>query len=335
MLINSEVRWYSLFKMLNNMMILKNEIIEFIQVESKETIASDIWITIKDLYSLVDVVKRTTKALEGEIHSTICYVLHGFHSIYKELHNLSSKTRTFSNAFDKWVIYYNEIVNETRKNWEPLLEVACFLHPGLMHSSLISHHEMVKVIKYLTTNTNEWSELACLSAIKQNSNVNVRRQNIHAYYTLNIEESNLISDLHPDNITERSSSSSSQTGNALLDLMSLINNKEEPQQDNITIHDEINAYRSMCIPGRLEPVSFWSEHSSQLPRLSLIAKKIMSIIPSSAATERQFSVSKRIQGLNRVHMGDDIFQDQVILTSNPDVTEQVYDLIREYETETK
>ena len=91
-----------------------------------------------------------------------------------------------------------------------------------------------------------------------------------------------------------------------------------------TVKDEINAYIAMLRPG-LMPEQFWTQHEDDLPRLSTIARRIMSIIPSSAGTERTFSLSKRIQGLNRAHMSAQVSEDQVIISSNPEIAEQCYD----------
>ena len=88
----------------------------------------------------------------------------------------------------------------------------------------------------------------------------------------------------------------------------------------------MNAYITMLRPG-LMPEDFWNHHEDDLPRLSTIARRLMAIIPSSAATERSFSLSKRIQGLHRAHMSPQVFEDQVIICANPEVAEIGYDLV--------
>ena len=53
------------------------------------------------------------------------------------------------------------------------------------------------------------------------------------------------------------------------------------------------------------------------------------MIPSSAGTERQFSLSERLQGLHRCHMSDDRFEDQVLSSANVGITTQIDDLMKE------
>ena len=117
----------------------------------------------------------------------------------------------------------------------------------------------------------------------------------------------------------------SQDEDPLLKVMklSIFNIPAGPQ--NKTMHEEISVYLSCCQAGKHVPQKFWEENKSRLPKLSAIAQRIMAIIPSSASTERQFSCSKRIQGLCRVHLSDEMFEDQVLITSNPSLLEQAFD----------
>ena len=92
-----------------------------------------------------------------------------------------------------------------------------------------------------------------------------------------------------------------------------------------SITDEISFYESHKRVGVLEPVTFWQQHSADLPRLSHIAKRLMAIIPSSSSTERMFSGSKRIQGLRRSHMTEVVLEAAVMVVSNPEVSDLAYD----------
>ena len=117
----------------------------------------------------------------------------------------------------------------------------------------------------------------------------------------------------------------------LVELMKLSSSITPTERQAKTIDEEIGIYLSCCETGKHVPEIFWQENESRFPKLSAIAKRIMAIIPSSASTERQFPCSKRIQGLRRVHLADEVFEDQVLITSNPSLLEQVFDELRNAE----
>ena len=68
-------------------------------------------------------------------------------------------------------------------------------------------------------------------------------------------------------------------------------------------------------------------HEQDMPRLSTIARRLMSIVPSSSGTKRTFSLSKRIQGLHMAHMLPEVFEDQIIICANPEIAESSYELL--------
>ena len=94
--------------------------------------------------------------------------------------------------------------------------------------------------------------------------------------------------------------------------------------------DEIGFYETHKRIGVFEPISFWRDHALDMPRMTLIANRLMALVPSSASTERMFSQSKRIQGLRRTHMSENVFEDQVLIVSNPALIEVAYDGIKEW-----
>ena len=75
------------------------------------------------------------------------------------------------------------------------------------------------------------------------------------------------------------------------------------------------------------PEEFWMHHEQDMPRLSTIARRLMSIVPSSSGTKRTFSLSKRIQGLHMAHMLPEVFEDQIIICANPEIAESSYELL--------
>ena len=316
-----EVRWYSLFKMLKAFKKLKPMIIEFYNVEYHEVIQADIWTTVEDFTDVTRTIKTITKALEGELFSTISLVLTAFKTIYNQFQQLSKKAISYAEVFDHWKDYYKKLVSEAKQSWHPLLEVATFLHPGLVHRTILSQTDMQCVIEFLQSNDGTWKAATILQAIRQAADSKMTPRTVETYYHFpaveELQSIKIPSSRPMNNVNV-------QTHDALTDLMNLSNamTPSEPAQTT-TIGQEINAYLAYCQAG-LSPVSFWRENQSRFPKLSNIANKIMSIIPSSAATERQFSSSKRLQGLRRAHMNEEVFEDQVLLGSNPEIAEELF-----------
>ena len=130
-------------------------------------------------------------------------------------------------------------------------------------------------------------------------------------------------------------SEQSRGHNALMDLFAIAP-VSEGRRDEVnmnSVSDEIEFYETHKRLGVAEPKRFWTDHAFDLPRLASIASRIMSVIPSSAATERMFSQSKRIQGLRRTQMAGTVLEDQVIIVSNPDLIQSAYDSIKDWEIE--
>ena len=320
----SEVRWYSLFKMIRALNTLKPLIIEFYLGEDYPAIDENTWNLISWMLPVTEAVKTTTQALESEELSTICFILQGFRSVYDKVRTFASQCADFNAVFSQWDSYYRDIVDQTKRNWHPLLEVACFLHPSLQHGTLLNTQELECVTRFLLSAVN-WVNITRPSAVAQTMRAPVRRDDTHLDYELVMPPSPVR--IPPAPCEGQSSARRRERTSALASMMSFVPGAEDTSRKSI--HDELAAYRAMCRAGKVLPVSFWNEHAHDLPQLHSIAQKVMSVIPSSAATERQFSLSKRLQGLHRCHMSDDLFEDQVLLSANVGITTQIYDMKKE------
>ena len=104
-----------------------------------------------------------------------------------------------------------------------------------------------------------------------------------------------------------------------------MNQTERQRRSTVSIYDELNLYTGLMRSGA-DPEEFWDSYNERLMQLSALAHRVMMIIPSSASTERTFSMSKRIQGLHRAHMNRTTLEDQVILCSNEELADVAYDL---------
>ena len=311
------VRWYSLFDMFKAMKRLKDPILDFYQTEILEPVPASVWRTIEELLPLITVVKSATKALEGERYSTICFVLQAFQKIYDKVLELPKLDLRYMEAVQAWADYYQRTVVTCRKQWYPLLEVACFLHPGLTHSRFLTSGDRIEIASFLEKN-HSWTDITLLPAMDRamRERVPSPAPTTAVYHprTGKLQEAQVPSErkeFHSDKDAFRS----------LMDHDTPTNSQMPRAQ---TIKDEISAYIAMLRVG-LMPEQFWPLHTEDLPRLSTIAGRIMSIIPSSAGTERTFSVSKRIQGLHRAHMSKNVFEDQVIVCANAELAEQAFD----------
>ena len=130
----------------------------------------------------------------------------------------------------------------------------------------------------------------------------------------------------PNEMTQHVSSSARERARSrdpLDDIMQLAT-EEHIAARTTSIHEEVAVYLGMKHSG-LKVSEFWEVNRALLPRLYEIAVRVMATIPSSSAAERQFSCSRRIQGLRRVHMNTDFFEDQVMLLANPDITASLFE----------
>lgn len=316
------VRWYSLFKMLKAMKQLKEPILAFYQIELHQHVPTSVWSTIDELLPLTDVVKSATKALEGERYSTICFVLQAFQRIYDKAMELPQVNVSYREPIKAWNEYYQKIVQACRQQWYPILEVACFLHPGVNHSKFLTTSDRLEIANFLEKN-HSWTDLTRMPAFDRalHESAAIPSQTT-AVYRVRTDEVRR----NPNPPVEVVQNRTPHDKDALRSLMDNERGTAQDRRRAETLKDEMNAYIAMLRPG-LMPEDFWIHHEDDLPRLSTIAQRLMAIIPSSAATERTFSLSKRIQGLHRAHMSSQVFEDQVIICANPEMAEASFDLV--------
>lgn len=310
----TEVRWYSMWKMLSTLQKLKPVIISFYASEHREPVPEEIWGTIADFIDFVQVIKKTTKALEGENYSTICYVISGFATIKDAFLKAVEGKEKYADVRTKWLAYYDKNIGSVMKSWSPLLETSCYLHPGLDHRKLLKPEAMQSIMTFLFSGKS-WADVSKVVGLRQLAEARQPRPMPQVAYTSHVATG----ERRDRNIR----TPTDKPRNALLDLMEIAPSSVKVNASSIT--DEIAFYESHKRIGVLEPVTFWQQHSADLPRLSHIANRLMGIIPSSSATERMFSASKRIQGLRRSHMDEVVFEAAVMVVSNPEVTDLAYD----------
>ena len=81
-------------------------------------------------------------------------------------------------------------------------------------------------------------------------------------------------------------------------------------------NDELGRYYATKGSTAIKAVDFWAERTD-LPFLRKVALDILGIIPSSAGSERTFSVAGRVEGLRRLSLSSSSLEDATILMMNP------------------
>ena len=71
-----------------------------------------------------------------------------------------------------------------------------------------------------------------------------------------------------------------------------------------------------CENSSSDPMQFWRENQSRLPRLAVIAKQTFCAPGSTAAVERIFSIAGYILSQRRTRINDDNFQNQLFANVN-------------------
>ena len=76
-----------------------------------------------------------------------------------------------------------------------------------------------------------------------------------------------------------------------------------------------------CETSSSDPMQFWRENQSRLPRLAVIAKQTFCAPRRTAAVERIFSIAGYILSQRRTRITDDNFQNQLFANVNSDLPE--------------
>ena len=264
----TETRWYSLFDMFKGLKQLKDVVLSYYIEEGLGSVNDEIWQTVDRLLPLLDIVEKVVKALEGETYGTICFVLMGVCEVRNAIHSLSTYEK-YREVVRDWSVYYEDTVNETRKTWSPLLEVGCFLNPGLEHSRYLTLADGQKVISFLQQPP-EWSNFTLASAVTQVVDSNSQpRESGHVRYRAHVQTNGVMIEL-ADHDSSRPVRRSPLT--ALLEVASSDSESRLPASNSLL--DELNAYSALIKPG-LDLEDFWEKNRRQLPRLATAAQRSM------------------------------------------------------------
>lgn len=313
----SSVRWYSLFEMCKVLSSVRSLIAKFWSEHFKEPFPRETFDIIDQLNDVLKVVKEVTRGMESEEYSAICWALFGFEQIRRSVEALCCKSATYRDIYKEWIEYYNETVRQTKSNWNPILAVATFLNPGVEHAKLLNDQEVKDCLKYISSHECA-TEMANIQALERIANSRSSQT------TTNIRLERPPISSQPGRMgTKGTNGPCPKASRSPLSGMIRLAAEHDVGTRARSVNEEVALYLTLKSPG-LNPVEFWPQYTAQLPHLNAIASKIMWIIPTSAATERQFSACKRIQGIHRLHMNPDVFEDQVLITANPGIAETIF-----------
>ena len=274
------IRWYSLFKMLKVMFKLREEIIDFCESEGKDIPDPGIFDMIGELLPTIGIFKTLTKTLESENFGTIGLVLPSFRKIIAEVRSLSEKSQVFSSVFREWLPPVEKLITKTKKNWCGLLESATILHPGVAHQEILTHGEME-----LASNN--------IRAVMRFYGWNGMVRDTNEYMNTNADSQG--QRLHRDNESNT------------LQLLGMP--AYAPEKDELARYYNLKS-------GGTKALEFW-ENRTDMPALRKAACDVLSIVPSSAGSERTFSAAGRIEGIRRLSMATSKLEDSVLLMMNP------------------
>ena len=79
---------------------------------------------------------------------------------------------------------------------------------------------------------------------------------------------------------------------------------------------EIEMYRSMSFDANLSVHEFWRQHERDLPKLALLARRVLCITPSSAPSERAFSLAGHVCSSRRTSLKQGSVNNILMLNSH-------------------
>lgn len=85
---------------------------------------------------------------------------------------------------------------------------------------------------------------------------------------------------------------------------------------SITLTDEILKYQQLALGCQLDVVDFWRINSTKLPALSLLARTVFAIAPTSAESERNFNISGDLLCVKRANLNPEKCRKSLFIHSN-------------------
>lgn len=231
-------------------------------------------------------------------------------------------SNTFPEAIEGFNNKYEEIIRSFKDAWGPILFTASILNPKLHHLSYMSGEEWESGMQWLKTKVGEQNEKT-----NRNFTEDVASQNSQdpsAYVANQVPRvalnrrplrpnqartrENPRNQIHNDNLTHTS------------DIDRMVDEAQNQETEIPEEFDELNEYVGNYIGKNFYSYIMWKHPHSELPNLQAVAQKVLSILTSSASTERQFSKSRRVLGYQRLKLLPSHVEDETIIVGNPNLT---------------
>lgn len=319
-----KIRWYSLYKLVKAISLLKFDIIKYYNEKLHESVDEETLNVATKLCKPLRDLKHYTLTLESGSFGTISVILFSFYQVKKSFGKLSD---TFPEAIECFNTKYEEILRSFKDAWGPILFAASILNPKLHHLSYMSGEEWESGIQWLRTKVNEQKE-------KTNRNIteDVASQNSQdpsAYVANQVPRVALNRrPIRPNQARMRENQrnqiqNDNQPQNSDMDRM--VDDAQNQEAEIPEEFDELNEYVGNYIRKNIYSYLMWKHPYSELPNLQAVAQKVLSILTSSASTERQFSKSRRILGYQRLKLLPSHVEDETLIVGNPNLTNESFE----------
>lgn len=319
-----KIRWYSLYKLVKAISVLKFDIIQYYNEKLHESVDEETLNIATNLRHPLYELKRYTLTLESSSFGTISVILFSFYQIKKAFGKLSN---IFPEAIESFNAKYEEILRSFKDAWGPILFAASILNPRLRHLTYMSGEEWESGMEWLRTKVNEQKAKANRNITEDVASLN--SQDPSAYVANQVPRVALNRrPIRPNQVRARANprnqiENDNPPHNSDLDRM-----VDDAQNQEIAIpeeFDELNDYIGNYIGKNNYSFQMWNRPYSELPNLQAVAQKVLSILTSSASTERQFSKSRRVLGYQRLKLLPSHVEDETIIVGNPNLTNESFE----------
>ena len=281
-------RWYSLFKLMRNFLIMKNNIQAYLHANHNDAIGvpdDSYFEVIKSLLDVFGTARYVMGKMESDVFGSLSCVIDSFRLLNASVNALppifEEERNIFHDSFVERWFYYLE-------RFRKALLMASWLNPYQMMNTSLEHEEKLEAAHYIEE---ELQKHVGSSYNTQNRSTGNRAQHSEANPNgFGITFSVFRNQTHDNNVPEHIRYSK------LLDQTELFQNSEQ------------SLY------------TFWQSNKEIYPNLYKVAMETYIRPASSAMAERTFSKSKKFQGSNRVAMKSNKFVDSMMIIANPQLS---------------
>lgn len=314
-------RWYSLFNMIKAIVTLKVHIINFYNKELREPINEEIFINAEYLLSPFRELKFTTKMLESEDFGVIGLLFAGFEAVRQAFSSICR----FREAKEKFKEAYALHMDKYKKEWSPILEAATILVPSNEAVATLSAEQYSHGLEFLKNKVREYKaenyeltrEVANRNALPPSQEVEDQFPRIHLSSRAKVAARPIATQNSIEFGPKRKASSISK-------FISRRANASGENHAQVS-EDEVNTYLSESAGKKKIGPEYWLMEHEDIPNLTMVARDILSIIPASASTERQFSKSRRVLGYSRLQLNQNNLESEMMLVGNGELMKKSFE----------